>query len=319
MRSGAASDHVGYFHETAVYGSDDELLDIVLPFLRGGLDAGEPVVVTFAEHNAALAKRALGRQTDQIRFVSGADQYARPATTIRNYRDMFAEFVAEGAQQIRVVGDVPHTGTGFDWHDWVRYEAAINRAYDDFPLWGLCPYDTRLAPADVLDHVARTHPHVATADGRHHRNPHFEDPAEFWHRLECPPHHDRSPDIALIEPTMREARQCFATAARDAGLSVDEQEAVALAVSELVTNAIEHGSPPVLVEGWVQQGRVEIAVVDGGNGPSAPFTGLVPASGRAGGRGLWIVNQICDSVILDRSGDRFVARAVVGSDPSASQ
>lgn len=316
MRSGAAADHIGYFHETAFYGTDDELIDIVAPFLRDGLDAGEPVVVAFADHNTALMKRALGRQADSIRFLQ-ADQYTRPAKTIRAYRDMFAEFVIGGAAQIRVVGDVPHTGTGFDWHDWVRYEAAINHAYDDFPLWGICPYDTRTAPDEVLDQVARTHPHVAMADGRHHENPRFEDPAEFWQQLSTSAHHDRPSDIALIEPSARDARRSFAAAAREAGLSADEQASVVLAVSELVSNANVHGQPPVLVEGWIQPGRVEVAVTDGGTGPSQPFAGLLGQSGRVGGNGLWIVNQVCDSVVLDRSGDRFAARAVIVSHPAS--
>ena len=45
MRSGAAAGHPGYFHETAFYGSDDEFVDIVAPFVRDGIAAGEPTVV----------------------------------------------------------------------------------------------------------------------------------------------------------------------------------------------------------------------------------------------------------------------------------
>jgi hypothetical protein len=46
----------------------------------------------------------------------------------------------------------------------------------------MCPYDTRTAPAGVIEHVRRTHPHVATVTG-HERNTAFEDPSPAC----CPP------------------------------------------------------------------------------------------------------------------------------------
>jgi hypothetical protein len=64
-----------------------------------------------------------------------------------------------------VASEVPHPGVGAPWDGWARYEAAVNRAYAEFPLWGLCAYDTRITPGPVLDDVARTHPYFATADG----------------------------------------------------------------------------------------------------------------------------------------------------------
>ena len=82
MRSGPPAGTSGYFHETALYDSDQELLDIVVPFLQGGLDAGEPTVVTFGEHNAQLVLDAMGPACG-VQLLPGADQYARPASTIR--------------------------------------------------------------------------------------------------------------------------------------------------------------------------------------------------------------------------------------------
>ena len=46
MRSGAAAGHRGYFHEAAFYSSTEEFLAVVVPFLREGVAAGEPIVVT---------------------------------------------------------------------------------------------------------------------------------------------------------------------------------------------------------------------------------------------------------------------------------
>lgn len=171
MRSGAAAGHRGYFHETAFYDSDDEFLALIVPFFTDGLAAGEPVVSAFAPANQQLVRDAFGPGTG-ICYLGGETQYLRPAGAIRRYRDLFAGYVAEGARQIRVAGDVPHPGTGASWDWWARYEATVNHAYDDFPVWGICPYDTRTAPEHVLADVRRTHPHVG--HGRDHAtNPGF--------------------------------------------------------------------------------------------------------------------------------------------------
>src|SRR4051794_32003347 len=117
MRSGAAAAHEGYFHETAFYDSDDQFLEIVIPFLEDGRAAAEPTVVALDHHNEALVRGALGPGPD-LTFVPGGTTYARPAPTIKAYRDLLRRHVADGAAQIRVVGDVPHPGTGASWDCW---------------------------------------------------------------------------------------------------------------------------------------------------------------------------------------------------------
>ncbi|MBI2710742.1 MAG: sensor histidine kinase [Actinobacteria bacterium] len=317
MRTGAAAGHAGYFHEAAFYRSDDELLDIVVPFLRDGVAAGEPTIVTFAERNAELVRSALPGDCG-VRFLAGADQYARPASCIRAYRSLFAREVAAGAGQIRVVGDVPHPGLGMPWHGWARYEAAINHAYDQFPIWGMCPYDTRITPDDVLAEVARTHPHVATPDGVHRRNGDFQDPAAFLaQRAAAPPDplQARPPALVLRDPSPADARHAVAALAADPPLPAGAPEDLALAVSEVVTNALEHGGRPCSLRAWRNADRVVVVVHDRGPGPADPFAGLMPAAHAGsldGGFGLWIASLVCDEVAFTTGPDGFTACLVVG-------
>ncbi len=316
MRTGAAHDHAGYFHELALYESDDELLSIVVPFLEGGLAAGEPTIVTFAEPNATLLRRAIGEPVG-LRYLDGTDQYARPAATIKEYRDLFAQHVAAGATQIRVVGDVPHPGTGHPWDVWARYEAVINRAYDDFPLWGLCPYDLRITPDPVLDEVLRTHPQIVVPAGGHERNPRFEDPGAFLRARRnsfTDPLEARQPAIELTDPAPAAARQ--AAIALCATTSVDPAaiDDLAVAVSEVVANAKLHGQGPVRFRLWADADRVIATVTDRGDGPDDPFIGLLPvAPGAPDGRGLWIVHQLCQHVTMQREDDGFTVRLAVGT------
>lgn len=315
MRSGAAAGHRGYFHETGFYGSDEEFVDLVVPFLADGLAAKEPVVSAFGPRNQALVREAFGTATDLV-FVDADVQYARPATAIRRYRQMLDGYVAAGAAQIRIAGDVPHPGVGVPWDWWARYEAAVNHAYDDFPVWGLCPYDTRLAPPEVLAQVRRTHPRIATSDG-HHSNPSFVEPRDFlagrassWRdRLES-----ASPAVELTDPMPAQVRAAI-TALREAtGVSDDDVDGLLLSATEAVTNAIRHGTPPVTVRLWGARSRMVVTVTDQGPGPSDPLAGLLPAAkaGTGGGLGLWIAHQLCAYVTLQRAPDGFTIRLVAG-------
>src|SRR5688572_12588784 len=128
MRTGVPAGHTGYYHEAIRFGSDEELLAVVVPFLLDGVAAGEPTIVSLCEPNTALVREALGDSVPVL-YQAGGDTYARPAGAIRAYRDLFAGFTSNGAQQIRVVGELPPAALGVTWDWWARYESAINDAY----------------------------------------------------------------------------------------------------------------------------------------------------------------------------------------------
>lgn len=314
-RSGAASGHAGYYHETAFYGSDEELLAVTMPFLEGGRSAGEPTLVTLNDRNTALVRAALDDH-DGIDFLPAVDQYARPTHAIASYRAILSGYVAAGAIQIRVVGDVPHPGTGADWPAWLRYEAAVTRALDDFPLWGLCPYDTRITPDDVLEDVGRLHPHVATTDGDHHTNDRFDDPVSYVRsRLRGRPHtlEAAAPAVALDDVVAPAAvRRAVVAVAADTLLDDRRVDDLVMSASEVVTNALRHGQTPVDVRIWADAGAVVCQVVDRGSGPADPLVGLLaPPEGSEGGYGLWVANHVCDRVDLDVADEGFAVRLVM--------
>jgi anti-sigma regulatory factor (Ser/Thr protein kinase) len=316
VRSGAAEGTTGFFHEAALYGSDEELLDVAGPFLQGGLDAGEPTVCAFADHNARLVRDAFGPDCGLL-FLPGADHYAQPATAIRGYQELFGRLAGEGAEQIRVVGDVPQPGTGGTWRDWARYEVVVNTAYEPLPIWGLCPYDTRTTPDMVLDDVLASHPRLSTADGRHLHNERF-DPQRVLERLPevgPDPLQTRTPDVVLLDPAPVDARRATLAVATEVGLTKSDLDTLLLVVTELVTNAIRHGDAPVVLELWTEPGRVVVAVTDRGSGPADPCAGLVRTEQPEGGLGLWLAHQVCADVALHRHDHGFTARAAVGRSP----
>ncbi len=315
MRTGPATGHAGIFHEAAFYSSDEEFLAVVLPFLRDGVAAGEPTVSIFADHRQQLIRSALGDGSGVV-FVDGGHHYRRPASAIRRHRDMLAGYVADGATQIRVTGDVPHPGVGVPWEWWARYEAAANKVYDEFPMYGLCPYDTRTAPAAVLEDVRRTHPHVVTPTGQRQRSAIYHDPHQFLATaITSPvdPIEASAPACELSDPPPALARAAIGDLQRVAALGDDDLNGILLSVSEVVTNALIHGRPPVRMRAWAEPGRIVVTVTDAGPGPSDPAAGLMPASGGPGGLGLWLAHQMCAYVSLRRGPDGFTVRLVAGT------
>jgi anti-sigma regulatory factor (Ser/Thr protein kinase) len=312
MRSGAAAGHEGIFHETAFYGSDEEFLAVVLP-LRDGVAAGEPTVSLFDERHQPLVRAALGAHSG-VTFIDGGRHYLRPAAAIRRHREMLAGYVAQGATQIRIAGDVPHPGVGVPWEWWARYEAAANVVYDEFPMYGLCPYDTRTTPPEVLDHARRTHTHVVAADGQRVPSPIYQRPRDFmatavtaWvEPIEASP-----PAIDLSDPSPAQARDAVGALQAIAMLTDEDLHGMILSVSEAVTNAIVHGRPTVRVRAWAQWGRIVTTVSDRGAGPADPVAGLMPG-GEPGGFGLWLAHQLCAYVSLQRGREGFTIRLVAG-------
>ncbi|TDV57511.1 sensor histidine kinase [Actinophytocola oryzae] len=321
MRTGAAAGHTGYFHEAAYYGSDDELLGIVIPFLRGGVAAGEPTVVSLTEPNAELVRDALPSDcADGVTFLAGGDMYARPASAIRSYRSLMADFVAGGAGQIRIIGELPPTELGATWDWWARYESAINQAYDEFPLWSMCAYSTTSTPAAVLADVARTHPHTAAVGDRHLRSADYTDPERFLsvHASATPdPLQLTPPAVTLQNPAPAEARRAVShlnEAAPGGVLPAERLDDLRLALTEVVANGLTHGLPPVTVRCWSGPDRLVVTVTDRGQGPKDPFAGLQAADhAPAGGFGLWLTHQLCDHVALSDTEEGFTLRMIVGN------
>lgn len=313
MSSGAAAGHRGYFHQAAVHGSQDEFLSIVVPFLQDAVRAEEPAIVALDENNEQLVRTAIP-DTPGLSFVAADGQYTEPASTIKAYRQLLAEHTARGAPQIRIVGEIPNLGVPSPWERWARYEAAINHAYDDFPLWGVCCYDSRTTPADVLADVMRTHPYT-TADGQPLANDRFEDPAGFLSRRPPPvpdPLEVSPPAVELIDPMPGAARRAVVDVARS-GLDATEVHDLAYAVSEAVTNGIRHGRPPVRLRLWAAPDRTVATVTDCGDGPGNPFVGMMPvAESSSAGLGLWLAHQLCH-VTFGTTDDGFTVRMTAGT------
>jgi serine/threonine-protein kinase RsbW len=92
-----------------------------------------------------------------------------------------------------------------------------------------------------------------------------------------------------------------------AGLSAGRAGLLMLAVSELCSNTLLHTSGGGLVEVRSEAGGVVCEVTD--DGPvGARVAGAMPQALSPNGRGLAIVEQVCDDVSIRAEGKRTVVR-----------
>jgi anti-sigma regulatory factor (Ser/Thr protein kinase) len=171
-----------------------------------------------------------------------------------------------------------------------------------------------------LDEAVRTHPFIASVDGRHEHNSRYEDPAAFVRNRTCgyvDPLEILPAAVELFDPTLGSARHSAVELATAAGLEAGLVEGLSVAVTEVVANAQAHGARPLRVRMWSNSERVVVAVTDQGEGIRDLTAGLMSiAPGAERGRGLWITNQLCSQVAMEYGEEGFTVRLVVGP-PSA--
>lgn len=81
----------------------------------------------------------------------------------------------------------------------------------------------------------------------------------------------------------------------------DKVDACVLAVSELVTNALRHGSPPIVMRLRRQPHDVRMDVSDGDTGGMPDRAAQEQADTEESGRGLFIVRSVADEVGVETS------------------
>jgi anti-sigma regulatory factor (Ser/Thr protein kinase) len=309
MRTGAARGQAGHFHEAGFYGSDSEFRALIVPFAEEGIAAGEPVIIGYDDRKNALVRSWL-TDPSAVTFLGDKGLYATPAGAIATYRRLFEWHAAMGARQIRITGELPHPGNGGSFEGWDRYEVAVNTVWDDFPVWGLCLYDTATSPAAVLDVAERTHPRIVSPSGAHRANDRFEDAAVFEGLpFASDPLEQTTPMIELVDRSVAEARKALAqiSVGRVADTILED---LLIGVTVAVSNALVHGRGPVTVRFWATSDRIVITVHDQGRGPADPLAGLVPtlSSTTQPGLGLWLIHQLDIDVALKHADDGFTVR-----------
>ena len=300
-----------------LHGSDDELLDTVVPFLRAGVRADQGVVVCCRPDTTALLQAELGQDAAVV-YLDYAETYTTPIAAIAAYQQLVDQYLAAGTVRVRVVTEPAYDRAPEERVEWSRYQAVANQAMQPYPVSAICLYDTRRVPTDTLEAGALTHPTLITGAGWVD-NPGYIAPAEYLRRTNQPfpdPLEDKPPDLELSEVSdldmvRRELEACLFRTTHMSHEATD----VVLAANEITTNALRHGQPPVTVRLWVEPERCVCTVTDHGPGINDPFAGYIwPGSlstMATGGMGLWLARRLCDRVDIFHGPEGFTIRLMI--------
>ncbi|MDG4781804.1 ATP-binding protein [Micromonospora sp. WMMD961] len=109
-----------------------------------------------------------------------------------------------------------------------------------------------------------------------------------------------------VATDVRALRAFVSAAALARGLPPHRVELLTLAVSELASNTLQHTTGGGRVLLWAESGHLFCDVVD--RGPTRTFGLGMPATDAVRGRGLAIVEQICDEVVVLTNAGETVVR-----------
>jgi anti-sigma regulatory factor (Ser/Thr protein kinase) len=280
--------------------ADDEVyLGAALPFLTEGLETGDCVLAVVPAPVEARLRRALGPHAEAVEFRDAEHWYAHPTRTIAAYSSFIDDHpsgriraLAEPGWKARLPAEIA---------EWTRYESIVNQAFADVDGSVLCMYDRRTMTPEALDGARCTHPELVDSSGPH-PNDAFLDPSTVYAEVDrrpLPPVPPGAREIPVDGIDLCALRAFVGDHAEDHGITSARLHDLLVATTEVATNAIRHGLPPVTCRIWTDDGDLVVDVTDGGHWQPEGLPGFLPPDPLVrAGFGLWGVRMLCPLVQL---------------------
>ncbi|HEX6249600.1 MAG TPA: sensor histidine kinase [Nocardioidaceae bacterium] len=298
-------------HDAVFYDDDSVFMAAALPFIREGVQRGEVVMLNTVTHPLTPMLRAMFHGEDQV-VIADRAVYSTPAAALDGYRRTMERGLAEGAAGYRAIGYIDFDGSHLPWQEWVKYEAAVNHVFRNFPFRTICPYDVAELPSEIVAPMKRAHTGLYGPDGWR-RNEEYVDPGRLLadDTLAAPPHPVQSgPPRMVLEPSddLTGLRMELYAATMFTDLSPRRIDDFVSAVGEVVTNAHRHVGEPVRLQLWAADAAVVCTVTDQGPGIEDPLVGFGRPRHPSEGLGLWAARQLVDVLDFRRGPDGFTVR-----------
>jgi anti-sigma regulatory factor (Ser/Thr protein kinase) len=299
----AAADGLG--HAVLFYGGAAERRAAMVKLVQAGLARREPVLLAVPQVRSALAGW-LGASSALVTMTDMTELGRNPGRIIPALR-AFAD--RHLGHRVQIVCESIWPGrTQAEVCEAARQEALIERAFVGISGTVVCPYSAAGLPESVLADAACTHPWQAAADSlvpsASYAGPHAV-PAMCRLPLPRPP---AEAEEMAYRSDLRPVRAMVAAAGQRAGLPAGRVTDLMLAVSELAANTMRHTADGGVAYAWQADGEMLCQVADSGYIPD-PLAGLrrEPVD-QPGGKGLWLVHQVCDLVEVRTTEEGTVIR-----------
>ncbi len=285
-------------HEVLYYAEGvDGFVAGTLPFVRRALAAEEPVLVAVGAPRIAGLKEALGDDAERVRFADMRALGGNPARIIPAWREFLERNCACGERAFGIGEPIWPGRSPAELVECHHHEALLNLAFDSDQAWHLlCPYDLDGLEDDVIEAARRSHPSIAQDTTTSHNSDIYahEPPSPLEDPL--PPPQPPVRERAFAVQDLGSLRHFVSAWASEEMLDDERREGLVLAVNELATNSIRHGGGAGRLLVWRERDTLMCEVRDGGHIAEALVGRRRPELHEHGGRGLWLVNQLCDLV-----------------------
>lgn len=299
-------------HEALFYSGEEGFMQGTLPFIGEGLVADEPVLVAVSSARIELLRGALRSEAERVSFIDMHLLGRNPARIIPAWHQFLAKHAPDG-RPVRGIGEPIWTGrSAAELTECQRHESLLNLAFDEGQAWRLlCPYDVDLLDEQVIEAAHRTHPLIARdGESQGSEKYHDEAPSPFDGRLPAPA--GETEELAFTVEDLRGVRSFVSAHASSALLDEEATEHLVLAINELATNSVHYGGGRGTLRIWRENDTLLCEVHDRGR-IEEPLVGCTPPSlDQHGGRGLWLVNHLCDLVQIRATPEGNVVRVHMG-------
>lgn len=294
----ASADAGAFLHHAFYYDDLDEYAEVAETFVNDGLSRDEAVLVAVPTPRFDLLRSRLPLDEPHLQLVDMSRPGRNPGRIIPLWQDFVTENT-EAGRGVRGIGEPVWAGrTPAELAECQWHEMLLNLAFANAPAFPLmCPYDVAGLDAETLDAARRAHP-LTYAQGRFERSDVFAgvpDPSEdFDTPLDEPP---KTADLlAFTTGELVGVRRLVFERAIAAGLRPHQAADLVLAANEVATNSLRHGGGAGVVRVWSDRERIVCEVRDAGRIGQALVGRRRTPLKSSGGRGLWLVHQLCDLV-----------------------
>jgi anti-sigma regulatory factor (Ser/Thr protein kinase) len=275
-----------------MYRDGEEFLAGVGAFLEAGLEEDEPVMAAVPAPRLELLHDRFG---EAVRLEDMSELGRNPSRIIPAVRDWLD---GHGPRPARFVGEPIWPGrSACEAAEGLRHEALLNLAFAGDLVSILCPYDAARLDPEVVDDAGLTHP-LLVCDGHTADSARFTDPETVYAAAD----RELSPPVGPVSSlpvTENLAKLREFVSERTGGLDADRRFDLLLAVNEAAVNTLMHGDGHGVLRMWRDDGELVCELSDGGTSFADPLAGRRRPDPRISrGRGLWMINQVCDLVEL---------------------
>jgi anti-sigma regulatory factor (Ser/Thr protein kinase) len=299
-----------FLHESLFYRGVEEFLAGTLPLIERALELGQPVLVAVAPARIALLRAALDAHGAGVAFVDMFELGRNPARIIPAWQQFLEAHSSVQEPLLGVAEPVWPGRSAAELAECERHEALLNLAFAGGRPWRLlCPYDLQRLDGQVIE-AARLSHRCLDGAGASERDG-LDREADWVQRVFAgvlPAPAARVQELEFGLGQLAAARSLVAHSAADAGLARGRSEQLVLAVSELTSNSVRYGGGGGRLRVW-QDGETLVCEVQDAGHIEVPLAGRVrPRPEQLTGRGLWLVNQLCDLVQIRSDHSGTVAR-----------